>query len=73
MISKCDICGKTDTWCESLVNDYHTKDIHDVCETCLSEANKQLRKFQDMTTQLNKTWMRRFLDNMKTKFNGEIK
>ena len=67
MIGTCNICGKENVWTQPLTKEYESDTIKDVCDDCLRIANKHLEKLRQMTYQLNITWMKKFIENMRSK------
>jgi|LGOV01.1.fsa_nt_gb protein-arginine kinase activator protein McsA len=64
----CDICGKTGTHLEDLMDSYKTDDIQQICSDCSSKVNKHLWKLRDMTSKMNQSFLKKLMGNLKSKF-----
>lgn len=63
----CDICGKNIEILEELQSQYQTKEIKQVCSTCVREVNDHIWKLREMTTKINDHWTKRFMSAMRKK------
>lgn len=66
----CDTCGKVGVRVAPLRDFYKTEKVADVCQDCETLMNKQLRKVQAVTGDIQRGLMRRFIDNLRGKFTG---
>ena len=60
----CDTCGKVTDELETIREFYRTDKVISVCPECMEIINNQLHKLQCITVELQKGWLRRFLDNL---------
>ena len=67
----CDICGKTGTTLEDLLDQYQTDDIKQICPECANDVNAHLRKLRKVTNQMNRIWLKRFMRNKKGVLNNK--
>lgn len=68
-MQKCDICGKSTTACGliSLLDIYQTEDIKEVCYDCNIILNKKLLEIKEVTMEITKHWMKRFIERLQGK------
>ena len=66
-MKKCDICGKDDSYFQSVLDSYKTEDIKEVCHECADEINNHLMKLRKITQKMNVCWLKRFMRNLKKK------
>jgi len=64
----CDICGKTGAYLEDIRDIYKTDSIQNICSECSSEVNGHLSKLRVMTYEIQQHWLKKFMQNMKSKF-----
>ena len=62
----CDICGEEKVSVHDLRQAYCTEDINRACDSCLSKLNKQLDKIRGVTGKILVTWMKDFIQNIKS-------
>ena len=70
-MTTCDICGKTDTRLIDLLDCYQTEDIKQICSECEKALNSHLLKIKTITTNINRTWVQRFMSVLKHKLHKE--
>lgn len=61
----CDICGKTGTSLNDLLDGYKTDEIKAICPECETTINKQLGKIRDVTHNIMRTLLKRFMRRLK--------
>lgn len=65
MATKCDICGETGITLIHLLDVYQTEDIKEVCIGCEKVIDTHLFKIKSATTNINRTWLKRFVIALK--------
>lgn len=63
----CDICGAFGTPLNSLLDNYQTDEIKQICPRCENAVNKQLRSIQSMTRRIQIALLKRFMTERCTK------
>lgn len=67
MATKCDVCGKTGAVLVELLNVYQTEDTKEVCTECEKVIDAHLFKIKSATTNIGRTWLKRFIVALKQK------
>jgi len=63
----CDICGKTGTTLDDLIEQYKTDKIEQLCPGCMKQVNDHLWKLRAMSNKMNTTWLKSFMQNTRKK------
>lgn len=74
--SKCECCGKEFSFSDlpqEILSVYRTKDITWVCDDCVSWANKEVRYAQSMSSDIQRTYIKRSLIHRKETFNSSVR
>lgn len=61
----CDLCGKTGTHLTDLRDIYKSDSIQAICPDCEATINKQLRKIQNVTTDIQISLFKRFMQMLR--------
>lgn len=61
----CDVCGNNDKRLEPLREIYATKEVRQICPDCEKVINKELRKIQTATTQIQIGWFKNMLNQLR--------
>ncbi len=61
----CDVCGKTGTTLNFLLDSYQTEDIKAICPECEVVINKHKWALQNTTSRILSCWLKRFIRNLK--------
>lgn len=63
----CDVCGCRSEKLIPLRDIYQTEEIKELCPDCEKIVNKKLSALQSAVSQIQRGWMKRFMENIRNK------
>lgn len=66
----CDICSKNEKTLVDLRQEYQTENVKQICPECEKTINDHLWKIRAVTTKMNQSLLKRFMEAMKARLMG---
>ena len=66
----CDICSSNEKTLVDLRTEYQTENVKQICPACEKTINDHLWKIRAVTTKMNQSLLKRFMEAMKARLMG---